>query len=142
MKRISQNSSPLGLGILWRGVFGLGGGLASLLLLTLLASHHAQPVYPGEVGRPMAVILSVDSLEVDSAEIFLPEGRQFYSTRFENVKNLRRLRLPVRDVEGQFPVVIVGVESGTREIKVHFKNRFGELLEERFFQIAFETRET
>lgn len=115
----------------------------------LLAAMAVMLVRPGAdfeavSGQPYAVRVELEKGEgtgVQLARIRLPEGVEFYSAAFPQLRARRSLVVEWDPSAGdKLPIVVAGRESGVKTIEIEFLNAKEERIGSREVRIRFEER--
>lgn len=124
----------------WRLVSSLA--LTSLVVIVTLTSFKPKPMNTLALNRPYVIHVNFSEQEVGlvaAAEIVLPKGVHFYSDKNPQVREIRKLRLPVgAQVDGRtrLPFVIVADKaSGVRKIQVRLFDNNNNLIKENFIKV-------
>ncbi len=124
----------------WRLVSTLA--LTSLVVTVLMTSFKRKSLNTLALNRPYVIHVNFSDKEVGviaAAEIELPKGVHFYSDKNPQVREMRKLRLPVGaqfDGRTRLPFVIVADKAkGIKKIQVRLFDTNNNLVKENFIKV-------
>lgn len=101
----------------------------------------SSPVFEAETNQPVMVkveLKKMSELQVEFAEIELPEGVYFYSSKFPEIRSQRKVRVAANVIlSDELPLVIKSEVKGKQTIKVQFLNQSGSKVGEKSILIKF-----
>ena len=124
----------------WRLVSSLA--LTSLVLTILMINQKPMSMNTLALNRPYVIHVSFSEQEVGlvaAAEVILPKGVYFHSDKNPQVRDIRKLRLPVgaqMDGRTRLPFVVVAdKENGVKKIQVRLFDNNNNLIKENFIKV-------
>lgn len=125
---------------LWRG-FSIASSLVAIFLLMIATSNTN--IVSAKMDRAYAIKIPVEKLDmsiVNKAEIKLPEGVEFFSQQYPEMKYLNEIVLEknlLKTQSGDLPIIIKGIKKGTKVINVNYFNSESVLVDSKNIAIKF-----
>ncbi len=121
---------------IWMASATLSLAIVAGLAWTVINQGHA-----AQLGSHVMVRMDFQNMgkssDIIKGEIELPNGVEFYSQQFPEIKDQRKLEFDAEGVfaQGQFPFLVRTTEKGVQEIKVKFYNSQNQVVAERSYKI-------
>ncbi len=125
----------------WKG-FAVLSTVTSLMLAVILFQKGGSSDFIAATGKPVLVKVELEQVQnsqIAYAEIVLPEGVNFYSAQFPELKDQRSLSLAWNESvqNAKLPFVIQSNLAGIQKIKVLMKDGNNNVLREKTIVISF-----
>jgi hypothetical protein len=118
----------------------LGVGLAAVLAWNVALLNRSESNFTAPLGEVMVVrVETLKNFEIAQARILLPDGVEFSSQDFPQIRERRSLTLQwKKEFSGDvLPVLVRGTSAGERTVIVQFLDLNQEIISERRISIHF-----